>query len=121
MDLFGIKAHEEEHRNTHLALRRLVEQVSQLSINLGQTRVELRKLTLQVEGKIDADQVDPTIVRINEALGNARVKLAEVAAAAEENWNALSTELEDVVDDINEESTSLSGEDDDETSPDPEG
>ena len=37
MDLFGIKAHEEEHRNTHLALRRLVEQVSQLTINLGQT------------------------------------------------------------------------------------
>ncbi len=115
MDLFGFKAHEDHHRDTALALRRLVEQVGQLTINLGQTRVELRKLTLQVEGKVDVAEVDPTIVRINEALGNARVKLAEVAAAAEENWNALSEQLEEAVDDINDESTSSSDEDDDET------
>ncbi|MGI9577770.1 MAG: hypothetical protein ACR2OH_06205 [Microthrixaceae bacterium] len=111
MDLFGIKAHEEEHRNTHLALRRLVEQVSQLSINLGQTRVELRKLSLKVDGKIGVDDVDPVILGINQAISDARVKLAEVAEAAEENWNELSEQLEDAVDDVNEKSESLAEED----------
>ncbi len=110
MDLFGLKAHEEEHRNTHLALRRLVEQVGQLTINLGQTRVELRKLSLEVAGKVAVDDVDPAMIGINQALANARVKLAEVAAAAEENWNELSEQLEDAVDDVNE---SLSDEDED--------
>ncbi|MGI9615941.1 MAG: hypothetical protein ACR2QO_23715 [Acidimicrobiales bacterium] len=110
MDLFGLKAHEDEHRDTHLALRRLVEQVSQLTINLAQTRVELRKLTLQVDGKIDTAEVDPAILGVNQALGDARVKLAEVAAAAEENWNAMSEELENAVDDINVKSESLSEE-----------
>ncbi len=113
MDLFGIKAHEEEHRDTHLALRRLVEQVSQLTINLGQTRMELRKLSLKVDGKLDAGDVDPAIIGINQALANARVKLQEVAASAEENWNTLSDQLEDAVDDVNEKTASLSEEDDD--------
>ncbi|MGI9643922.1 MAG: hypothetical protein ACR2O6_01270 [Ilumatobacteraceae bacterium] len=111
MDLFGLKAHEEEHRNTHLALRRLVEQVSQLTINLGQTRVELRKLTLQVEGKVAVDDVDPAMVGINQALANARVKLAEVAVAAEENWNALSEQLEGALEDVDEKTAALSEED----------
>ncbi len=102
MDLFGLKAHEDQHRETALVLRRLVEQVSQLTINLGQTRVELRKLSLQVEGKVDMADVDPVILGVNQALGDARVKLAEVAAAAEENWNAMSEELENAVDDVNE-------------------
>ena len=113
MDLFGFKAHEEQHEETARSLRRLVEQVSQLTINLGQTRVELRKLRLQVEGKVDAGDIDPAIVRFNQALGEARVKLAEVAEAAEENWNALSEQLEDAVDDLNEQASSLSDEDDD--------
>lgn len=114
MDLFGLKAHEEEHSDTHLALRRLVEQVSQLTINLGQTRVELRKLSLKVEGKVGLDDVDPAILGINEALASARVKLAEVAEAAEENWNALSEQLEEAVDDINEQSQALAEDEDDE-------
>ncbi len=109
MDLFGFKAHEEQHVDTARILRRVVEQVSQLTINLGQTRMELRKLTLQVEGKVAADDVDPAIMQINDALGRARVKLAEVAAAAEENWGALSDELESAVEDVN---ASLSAEDD---------
>ncbi len=113
MDLFGFKAHEEQHDETARVLRRLVEQVSQLTVNLGQTRVELRKLSWKVEGKVDVDDVDPAIVGINQALADARVKLTEVAAAAEENWNTLSEELENAVDDVNEKSASLSDEDED--------
>ena len=107
MDLFGLKAHEEQHEETARVLRRLVEQVSQLTINLGQTRVELRKLSLKVEGKIDMEGVDPVILGINQALGDARVKLSEAAAAAEDQWNAISEELEDAIEDVNEKTESL--------------
>ncbi len=108
MDLFGLKAHEEQHEETARVLRRLVEQVSQLTINLGQTRVELRKLSLKVDGKVAVDDVDPSIIGINQALSDARVKLTEVAAAAEENWNVLSEQLEEALNDVNEKSASLS-------------
>ncbi len=107
MDLFGIKAHEQQHEETARVLRRLVEQVSQLTINLGQTRVELRKLSLKVDGTVAVDDVDPSIIGINQALSDARVKLNEVAAAAEENWNVLSEQLEEVLNDVNEKSASL--------------
>ena len=107
MDLFGLKAHEEQHEETARVLRRLVEQVSQLTINLGQTRVELRKLSLKVDGKVDVDSVDPVILGINQALADARVKLTEAAAAAEEQWNAVSEELENAIEDVNEKTASL--------------
>jgi hypothetical protein len=74
-------------------------------------KLEIRKLSLKPEGKVDVADVDPAILGINEALSNARVKLAEVAAAAEENWNALPDQLEDAVADVNEKSESLSDED----------
>lgn len=107
MDLFGLKAHEEQHEETARVLRRLVEQVSQLSINLGHTRVEMRKLSLRVEGKVDVDSVDPVILGINQALSEARVKLTEVAAAAEDQWNVLSEELEAAIEDVNEKTESM--------------
>lgn len=107
MDLFGFKAHEETHEETARILRRLVEQVSQLTINLGQTRVDLRKLALKVEGKIDAGDVDPVILGINQALADARIRLTEAAAAAEDQWNTISEELEDAIEDVNEKTESL--------------
>ena len=107
MDLFGLKAHEEQHQETVRVLRRLVEQVSQLTINLGQTRVELRKLALKVDGKVDMEDVDPVILGINQALGDARVKLTEAAAAAEEQWNGISEELEAAIEEVNEKTESL--------------
>ena len=112
MDLFGLKAHEEQHAEAERVIRRLVEQVSQLTINLGETRMELRKLSLKVDGKVAMEDVDPAIVGINEALGNARVKLAEAAEAAEENWNALSDQLEQAVEEVNEKAASLSDDED---------
>ncbi|MGI9643412.1 MAG: hypothetical protein ACR2N9_11615 [Acidimicrobiia bacterium] len=107
MDLFGLKAHEEQHAETARVLRRLVEQVSQLTINLGQTRVEQRRLTLRVDGKVDTEDVDPVILGINQALADARVKLTEVAAAAEDQWNDLSDELEDAIEDVNQKTETL--------------
>jgi hypothetical protein len=102
MDLFGLKAHDERHDEVERQVRRLIEQVAQLTINLGVTRTQLRKLALEVEGKIDAADVDPVILAVNERIKETRVRLAAASEAAEENWIALNAQLADALDDLNE-------------------
>ena len=97
MDLFGLKGHEEQHETTERVLRRLVEQVGQLSIDLGQTRMELRRLALVVEGKVAADSVDPLLTATNAALERARASLADLMAAADEQWDEVSAQFDAAV------------------------
>lgn len=93
MDLFGIKEHDERHDEVERQLRRLIELVAQLSIDLGVTRSELRKLSLTVEGKVSEAEVDPALIVLDGDIKDARVKLAEAEAAAEESWAAANEEL----------------------------
>ena len=81
-------------------MRRLVEQVAQLSIDLGMTRTELRRLSLTVEGKVSEADVDPALVALDAGIKDARVKLAEAKAAADENWVALNVELETSINEL---------------------
>ncbi len=103
MDLFGMKEHDERHDEVERQLRRLIEQVVQLSIDLGVTRTELRRVGLTVEGKVSEADVDPTIVSLNEGIKDARVKLSVAQEAAEENWAAVNNELSDAIDSLREE------------------
>ncbi len=98
MDLFGMKEHDERHDEVERQLRRLIEQVAQLSIDLGVTRTELRRVALTVEGKVSEVDVDPAIVSLNDGIKDARVKLVAAQEAAEENWAAVNDELGDAVD-----------------------
>ena len=98
MDLFGIKEHDERHDEVERQLRRLIEQVAQLSIDLGATRSDLRRLSLTVEGKVEEADVDPVIIELNDGIKDARVKLVAAQDAAEENWAAVNDELGDAVD-----------------------
>ncbi|MCZ6460616.1 MAG: hypothetical protein O6705_00075 [Actinobacteria bacterium] len=98
MDLFGMKEHDERHDEVERQLRRLIEQVAQLSIDLGVTRTELRRLSLTVEGKVEDADVDPVIIELNDGIKDARVKLVAAQDAAEENWAAVNDELGDAVD-----------------------
>ena len=58
MDLFGIKEHEQQHQDLERHVRRLVEQVAQLTIDLGETRMQLRKLAIELEGKVSTDEIE---------------------------------------------------------------
>lgn len=98
MDLFGIKEHDERHDEVERHIRRLVEQVAQLSIDLGVTRSELRRLSLTVEGKVTEADVDPALIALDAGVKDARVKLAEAQSAAEENWAAVNEELSASID-----------------------
>jgi len=59
MDLFGLKDHEQQHKDLERHVRRLVEQVAQLTIDLGETRMQLRKLALEVERQYGSAGLDP--------------------------------------------------------------
>lgn len=98
MDLFGIKEHDERHDEVERQLRRLIEQMAQLGIDLGVTRTELRRLSLTVEGKVTEADVDPSLVALDAGIKDARTKLAETQNAAEENWAALNDQLSSSVD-----------------------
>ena len=104
MDIFGIRQHDDKHAETERVLRRLVEQVSQLSIDLGVTRTELRRLTLDVGNLagevVHTSDVDRSIVALNEALKDARVRLAEAQEAADEEWSAKQADLDAALADI---------------------
>jgi chromosome segregation ATPase len=100
MDLFGLKDHEQQHKDLERHVRRLVEQVAQLTIDLGETRMQLRKLALEVEGKVSVDEIDPALVALNEGIKRAREQLGETQGAAEEAWDELSNELDDAVNEL---------------------
>ncbi len=100
MDLFGIKEHDERHDEVERQLRRLIEQVAQLSIDLGVTRTEVRRLSLIVEGKVAEADVDPVIIELNDGIKDARVKLSAAQEAAEENWAAVNDELSEAIDSL---------------------
>ena len=103
MDLFGMKEHDERHDEVERQLRRLIEQVAQLSIDLGVTRTEMRRLTLTVAGNVSEAEVDAGILALNEGIKDARVKLAAAQDAAEENWAAVNDELSEALDSLRQE------------------
>lgn len=78
-------------------LRRLNERVAELSIDLGRTRIDMRRLSLVVEGRVDEADVDPTIIALNEGIKKARIRLAAAKEAAEEDWTALNEELDEAM------------------------
>ncbi|MGI9586070.1 MAG: hypothetical protein ACR2N7_10820 [Acidimicrobiia bacterium] len=100
MDLFGIGGHDDRHDAVELQLRRLIEQVAQLSIDLGVTRTDMRRLYLEVQGKVDDADVDPAIVALNEGIKNTRDKLAAAQEAAEDNWATTNEQLTEAVDEL---------------------
>lgn len=97
MDIFGIQAHDDRHSETERLLRRIVEQVAQLSIDLGVTRTELRRLALDVAALDDAtvksDDIDPSLTSLNERIRDARASLDETKASASDTWQKSEAEL----------------------------
>ena len=90
----------EAHRTTLLFVntRRLVERVAQLGIDMGVMRSELRAVSSQLDRKVDAGDIDPSIRELNDAVKDAQVKLDSARDAAEESWDAANAELAGAID-----------------------
>lgn len=105
LDIFGLQAHDDRHSETERLLRRLVEQVGQLSIDLGVTRTELRRVTLDLQALQDSsvrgDDIDPALVEFNEKVKAARDRLEDTREVASAEWAESQAELFAAIEELN--------------------
>lgn len=98
MGIFGNDDQQNERLDAiELKMRRMTEQISQLSIDLGVTRMELLKARVAVDDAISAADVDPIFGRLNEELKEARATLEASQAAADDAWVTLQDSNDDAL------------------------
>ncbi|MCB0973359.1 MAG: hypothetical protein KDB86_02245 [Actinobacteria bacterium] len=88
-------------------MRRVVEEVQQLSIDLGVTRMELlraridlKAATKTADGAVQTSSIDPAIAALNDSASATRAKLKEAKASGEEQWDAIRKEVDQQLDDL---------------------
>ena len=70
-------------------VRALTETVQANQADLASGWIAILALQAQVDQKVSAADVDPTIAALNQQLGEARKELEEASAAASESWATL--------------------------------
>jgi hypothetical protein len=90
MGLFGDDNLQDQRLNAlENHVRRLTETVQANQVDLAASWIAILALQAQVDEKISAEEVDPTIGKLNDQLGAARTKLDEASNAASESWTTL--------------------------------
>jgi hypothetical protein len=90
MGIFGHNSEQDDRLDAiERQLRRLTEQVGELSIDLGVTRMEVLKTRLEVSKSVKEGDVDPMFGALNDSLTETRVRLAESKAATDDAWATL--------------------------------
>lgn len=98
MGIFGRDSEQDERLDAiERQLRRVTEQVGQLSIDLGVTRMELLKTRVNVDNSVKASDLDPAFGALNQSLTETRAKLAESKAAADDAWTTLQDSSDDAL------------------------
>lgn len=96
MGLFGDdKRQDEQIAALEEHIRILTETVQANQVDLIEGRIALLALQAQINEKVSAADVDPTIVQLNEELTTARDQLEEATAAASESWATLQQGVRD--------------------------
>ena len=90
MGLFGDdKLQDERIAALELHIRALTETVQANQVDLAAGCIAILALQAQVDEKVSATDVDPTLGALNEQLGAARGQLEKSSAAASESWATL--------------------------------
>jgi hypothetical protein len=76
-------------------VRSLTEAVQVNQVDLAECRIAIITLKAQVDEKVSAAEVDPSIVKLNEDLATAREELDKASAAASESWETLQKGVKD--------------------------
>ena len=106
MGIFGDdKGQDERIAALEEHVRVLTETVRASQADLAEGRIAIFALQAQIDGKVSASEVDPTIVELNQKLAHARTQLEESSAAASESWATLQDGVRDAFDKL---STSVS-------------
>ena len=96
MGLFGDdKRQDEQIAALEGHVRMLTETVQANQVDLIEGRIALLALQAQIDEKVSAADVDPTIVQLNEELMSARDQLEEATVAASESWATLQQGVRD--------------------------
>ena len=90
MGLFGHDDEQDDRLDAiERQMRRMTDQIGQLSVDLGVTRMELLKARVAVGEAVKAAEVDPMFGQLNESLVKARAQLNASKAAADDAWVTL--------------------------------
>jgi hypothetical protein len=96
MGIFGDdKLQDERIAALESHVRMLTETVQANQADLAEGRIAILKLQAQVDEKVSASDVDPTIVKLNEDLAKARKQLDEASTAASDSWATLQKGVRD--------------------------
>ena len=79
-------------------VRKLTETVHANQADLAEGRIAILGLQSKVDEKVSASDVDPTIVKLNKDLAEARVQLEQASAAASESWATVQKGAQDAFD-----------------------
>jgi hypothetical protein len=63
--------------------------VQNTQADLAAGQIALMVVQLQLDEKISADEVDPTLIELNTKLADARKRMEEAKKAGEESWKTL--------------------------------
>ncbi len=98
MGLFGHDDEQDDRLDAiERQLRRITEQVGELSVDLGVTRMELLKTRVEVSRSVKEADLDPMFGALNQSLNQTRAKLAESKAAADDAWATLQDSSDDAL------------------------
>jgi hypothetical protein len=98
MGIFGRDSEQDDRLDaTEPQLRRLTEQVGELSIDLGVTRMQLLEARIEVSKSVKEADLDPMFGALNDSLDETRTKVAESKAAADDAWSTLQDSSADAI------------------------
>ena len=81
-------------------LQGLTRIVQQHKLELVELKLEVKSLQAQMGEKVSARDVDPSIVRFNDRLAEARELARQASQSADENWRSLQEKAMSALDEI---------------------
>ncbi len=98
MGLFGNDTEQDARLDAlETFVRALSEAVHQNQLDSIALRVQLIRMEAKVSDKISAEDVDPSLLTLNEQLGVAREEAKRAADAAADSWSALQAAAADAL------------------------
>ena len=98
MGLFGHDDEQDDRLDAiERQLRRITEQVGELSIDLGATRMELLKTRAAAGKSVKYGDLDPVFGELNDSLSKTRAELEKSKAAADDAWVTLQDSSDDAL------------------------
>ncbi len=96
MGIFGDDKMQDERLNAlEIHIRALTETVLANQVDLAGAWIAIISLQAQIDEKVSAEEIDPTIGALNKQLGEARGQLAKASDAASESWATMQDGVRD--------------------------